>query len=242
MASFFLTREVAEMAVKDTIDVFLHAHAGGIVKRDHCGLVILDPTILYFPMRTKGEEWDRFITEAVLYIARAGDRNLWDHPYDLIALRKAWLTWKYRLPSRIIQSSYRYLLEEFDTIFGGSVIDEGGLIAGFSGVHPEHDEGFANMAMGFCKAYAQRFANAYEEQNPKKDFIGLMPLLPKGYDLSKYTGRYDDGERCPICDGRSIGTAPPRHGQNDVDALICGDCGFVGSDSDFQVPDQEEAA
>lgn len=230
MGSKFLTRNVAEMVARSTKDVFLDAYEKGIVRRNHCGLVILDPTILYFPMRTRDEEWNRFVTEAVLYIARVGDRRQWEHHYDLIALRKAWLTWKYRLPSRIIQNSFRYFLEEFDTIFGGSVIDEGGLITSFSGVHPEHDEGFANMAMGFCKAYSQRFANDYEAKNPDKDFIGLAPKLPMGYDLSKYTGSYREGLRCPACDSRSIEPA-----EHHTDSM-CLDCNLLDIYSNFLPP------
>lgn len=190
VTSYHLTRERAEDAVGRAGEMFLETAEDKVVKRGHFAAVVLDPTVRFRPMDSEEAEWADFITNAVLYIRRFGHIDEWQHDYDYIALSKAFLSWRWGLPSRRIQHEFAYLCEGHDTVYGGSIVDEGGLIVACSGVDSEHDEGFATVIMGLCKSFAQHSAEHYRKVNPNDNFYGQHPRkAPEGYNLRTYCGR-----------------------------------------------------
>lgn len=234
MPSFFLTRETAELAVNHIRLAFETAHQSEVIRRGHLAVVVVDPTVRYVPMLTETDEFARFLTKAVIFVGRYGLRDQWQWAYDWIAVAKAFDTWKTGLPSRRLQNEFAYNCVEGGTIYGGSVIDEGGLVVACSGVDPEHDEGFAGAVMSFCKAYAQHAANAYRVDNPKNDFYGGAPRkAPQGINLSTYRGRYD-GVRCPVCDCRNIKYLGK--GDDQVVLYMCSECKHEATKGEFLYP------
>lgn len=228
--SLFLTVEVAEQAVRYERATFIRAAKDKVVKRAHLAVVVVDPAVPYREMDTIEQEFAFFIEKAVLYVARFGDRKKWKYPYDKIALGKAFLSWRYRLPSRRIQHEDAYLLVRGDTLYGGSVIDEGGLVVACSGVDAEHDEGFAGAVMARCKSFAQHAAEVYRQDHSEDNFYGGKQFNPPhGYDLHIYRGRYDGSLRCPVCDTRD--TFPVGEDQRQCDY-----CNHIGKHTQFLPP------
>lgn len=243
MPSYMLNRETAQEVTARVKDVFSAMVSFKQLDRSHLAIVIVDPTIKYLPMDDIKAEFARFLLKAVLFVDRFGNRNVWAYPYDKIALSKAFFSWKHGLPSRRIQHEFAYLCEAGTTMYGGSVIDEGGLIVAVSGLDEEYDEMFAGMTMSLCKGYAQKDARRtrqYAEKNEYlgdgSNFYGLHEVpIPEGIDLTKFSGRYDERHqrRCPKCDSRDWSYGPSA-GRNTP--LVCNNCGHSGSEEEFKIP------
>lgn len=236
MASYFLTREMAMVAfefVRPTIDELIKQ---GIFKRPHFALVAIDPTVKFLAMETEQEEWERFIRKAILFFGRVGDVAEWKYPFDWIAVGKAFLSWKYGQPSRRIQAEFPYNCGKGDTVFGGSVIDEGGFITAGSGVDAEHDEMIAGMYNWFCKGSVTLLARKHREANAEENFYGGgFHDFPPGFNLSLYTGRYDGKMRCPSCDSRDIQKIPKAEAEGNK-TRHCRDCKHDGTRKEFDSP------
>jgi hypothetical protein len=72
--------------------------------------------------------------------------------YRDLAIDKAQLTQEHKLPSSVIQQQFPYLFNEGDSKWGGSTIDDGGLIVAFSGVQAVFDEMIAEWMASAIRA------------------------------------------------------------------------------------------
>lgn len=116
-----------------------------IVKRPQGFMVVLDPRIQREP---KYKEPDaKFMKDVVLFTAYFGNPEEWEHPFDDIAVSKAFISWMTGLPARLVQYMHPYLYQKGWTKFGGSAVRPGNLIGAFSGVEEHYDEMFAAMML-----------------------------------------------------------------------------------------------
>ncbi|MBI4100906.1 hypothetical protein HY441_00330 [Candidatus Microgenomates bacterium] len=88
---------------------------------------------------------------AVLYMESVGDHAEWEHPYDDIARSKFRITCQTGMPSRLVQEIHPELVPEAETVYWGSWID-GGVVVACSGVEPWFDEAFAKTICALCVA------------------------------------------------------------------------------------------
>ncbi|HVX48235.1 MAG TPA: hypothetical protein VHA05_02670 [Candidatus Saccharimonadales bacterium] len=116
-----------------------------IVKRRQGFMVVLNPKIQREPKYKKPDA--KFMEDVVLFTSHFGNPEEWDHPFDDIAISKAFISWMTGLPSRQVQLMYPYLYQEGWTKFGGSAVRPGNLIAAFSGVEEHYDEMFAALML-----------------------------------------------------------------------------------------------
>ncbi|HUC87013.1 MAG TPA: hypothetical protein VMR75_01630 [Candidatus Saccharimonadales bacterium] len=120
----------------------------GPFNREAGFLAVLDPTRLYEPKYHDGPVNEDFLSEVVLWSEVFGVAQDWEHPFHVIALAKAYATFKYRLPAHVIVQQAPYLLEPEFTKYGGSAIDPiGGLIVAFSGVQEHFDRQISEMIL-----------------------------------------------------------------------------------------------
>lgn len=75
----------------------------------------------------------------------------WEHPYDAVAISKAYTSWKTGLTSYEVQQKAPYLYEVGMAKYGGSAIGEGGLVVAFSGVEEWFDQMFSEMMLAAIK-------------------------------------------------------------------------------------------
>lgn len=145
MSSYLLTMEVAQKATEMAISSFDRLFIDGALeaKRRAMAVVVLDPTQPF-------GDGAKF-SEAVLYEGRVGEIG-WERNYAKIAKLKAWLSWRTGLPAHLVreQSPYLYLFD--DVKYGGSVVFEGGLIVGASGVEWYFDRMVAYWTAAACQA------------------------------------------------------------------------------------------
>jgi hypothetical protein len=236
-----LAQRVWNTPFRATHDGLLHVNA---IKRGDLASVVVDPRVRYMPMDSEQAEWERFLTKAVVFVGRYGNRELWQDPYDLIALSKAFTTWVTGMPSRRVLNEFGYLCGPGMVAFGGSVIDEGGLIVACSGVSSEHDEMLAGIYMALLKGITQgdamsvvALANEYKGNDYSNYFFGLsLPVLPKDINYETYRGRYGQGElRCPQCDSRIVRYVhygANAEGQTPRE-VICRECGLKAAEAEF---------
>lgn len=145
-----LTKDVCERALEVVEPAILAASARGIIKRDHGCLVVLDPKIPYEPKyKTAGPLFEKDVVIFEHQYEGAGSES-WEHPYDLIALSKAFISWKTGLPSRQVLMEAPHLYEVDMTKFGGSAV-ENGLVVAFSGVEEYFDQMISEMMLAAIK-------------------------------------------------------------------------------------------
>ncbi len=242
MSSYFLTQTLAEEACEEAVQAFCEAAAGGIVNKGVGAFVIVDPTEPYVYQGSAQADFDHFLTKAVLNIVRVNTENeKWNDKYVHIATSKAFLSWRTGLPSRRLQHEFAYQARMHETGYGGSFIDDGGLIVAFSGVHPQDDESFAEFAAARCRARAQRLADDYREKYPDDSAFGMMGWFdwPEGFDPKHYKGHYVMELRCPVCDSRE-GIYPLDRLEDGALPRRCVNCGHEGSYEDFLAPNHKK--
>lgn len=134
----------------------------GFLKRPDLHMVILDPTKVFAVTP--------YFEEAVLFQHSFTDPSGWENPYNKFALKKAEVTWRTGLSTRVIRECTPHLLVKGDTRYGGSV-NVNGIIVACSGVQPWFDEMFAGieamLLQGFANEYMQTVIIPGDE-----DFIG----------------------------------------------------------------------
>lgn len=138
-----ISKEICEQADKILAPAIARAVKRGVTNKLAGCIVVLDPRMPYI-----GQAADNL---PVIFKSTIND-ELADAKYVQIAYHKAWLTFKYRLPSAIIQQQYPYLYAEGNTKWGGSTIDDGGLIVAFSGVQAVFDEMIAEWYASSIRA------------------------------------------------------------------------------------------
>lgn len=131
-----------ELAWKITEQTVLHAAKITVANKRAGTIVVCTPRTI------SGSEFD------VAYMANVAP----DHPdsekYAHIALEKAKVSWKTGLPSRKVQQDAPFLYTEGMTKWGGSVI-ENGLIVAYSGVQAVFDEAIAGTMLRWIVALCQ---------------------------------------------------------------------------------------
>jgi hypothetical protein len=121
--------------------------------RSHLCIVVADP--LFFPWGLQRHQW---LERGILHHHEIGDPLDWKRNYRVFAQNKAWLSAKYRMPSRVVQTDCPFLLDEGDILYGGSVYIDG-LVVATSGLTEEHDENVsqfvATRIIRLCKEARQ---------------------------------------------------------------------------------------
>ncbi len=87
---------------------------------------------------------------SILYEYSHGDPEHWKYEFQKIARSKAEISWRTGLSTRVIQLTAPHLLIEGDTIYYGSVVIDG-IVVAVSGFKQEIDELFAGMIALACK-------------------------------------------------------------------------------------------
>ena len=111
------------------------AHLGVLNKHAGC-IVVLDPA---------SDDFEVLFTKTI-----NGEEA--DAKYVEIAHAKARVTHRTGLPSSLVQTQYPYLYQEGDTKWGGSTIDDGGLVVAFSGVQAVYDEMISEWMVAAIRA------------------------------------------------------------------------------------------
>lgn len=110
-------------------------------------VVVVDPRVVDRP---KSEHAREVFDAACIFVGFVGDDE--DEKYTAVALSKAFVTWKTGLPSSIVQQQHPYAYSLGDTIWGGSTINDGGLIVAFSGVQQVHDEAISEIMASLIRS------------------------------------------------------------------------------------------
>ncbi len=141
--SFLLTKIVARKAVDLVRPAILSAMESGLLKRKDFHVVIMDPCI---------RPWE--VTDpslAILHEESFGNRMQWELDFQKIARGKAFLSWRTGIPTHLIRETMPHLLAAGDTIFYGSAVHHGIVVAA-SGVQPWFDEMFSGWTADACRA------------------------------------------------------------------------------------------
>ena len=134
----FLTREEIEEITRNFVETrIIPAMQERSVDGVHCHVVVLDPAISYHKGITLGE--------AIAYEQTVKlDEEDFKYPFDRIARSKAAISFQHGLPSRVVVQTMPHLLRLGDTIYGGSVVLHG-LIVAISGFDEWDDESFSGQ-------------------------------------------------------------------------------------------------
>ncbi|MEN2738356.1 hypothetical protein ABCS02_11240 [Microbacterium sp. X-17] len=146
-----------------------HFAPDGLFESSFGELVVLDPTREYGPEYAGGSEDPAFVRDVVLWSHSFGERSEWPFEYDVVARAKAYMSFKYRLPSQTIVRDLPYLLESGMTKFGGSAIDASGrLVIACGGAEQSHfDTYVCDLLLGAIRALsisAQAEVDAQEDE------------------------------------------------------------------------------
>jgi len=144
-----LTKDICERALEVVEPAILAASARGIIKRGDGCLIVCDPSIPYEPKyKTAGPSFEEGVV--IFEHQYASGSESWEHPYDLIALSKAFIGWKTGKPSRQVLMEAPHLYEVDMTKYGGSAV-ENGLVVAFSGVEEYFDQMISEMMVAAIK-------------------------------------------------------------------------------------------
>lgn len=146
--SALLTQVEAAKAVEMVLPAVQTLMGQGVLKRHHLHIVVLDPA--FTPADLPVGVWRE---KAILYEHSLGDPKEWQKPYDMFARSKAFLSWRYGLPTQVIQTRCPHLLEAGETAYYGSAVSDG-LVVGVSGVQPYYDQMIASWVLEACRALA----------------------------------------------------------------------------------------
>lgn len=137
--SFLLTKEKVVLAwklVKPTITALLD---NGLIEHSNVHIVVLDPTMPYAP----GVSFQDVVLHQFSY-------GIYEVIYEEVARSKAEISWRTGYPSHQVQQMYPYLWKEEDTIWGGSAVQYG-LIVACSGLPWEFDWTISNMMIAMIQ-------------------------------------------------------------------------------------------
>ena len=153
--SKFLMSEAAEEAVRRALPSITNMMEEHKVDGSDLYIVVLDPDVT--PTSFDGV----IIRDAYLYEEIIGDGGL---NYQQYAHDKARETWRTGLPSRVVQTR-PHLLSIDDTVYGGSAIYEG-IIVACSGVEEHYDETFALTIAAQCWGLSMDAYKKWRVENP----------------------------------------------------------------------------
>ena len=164
----FLTRDIAEMAVKAILEAVMQNPDVFRPKRRHCHVVVVVPSMENVHT---GEhpKWRNYALEpSILYEYSYGERADWEHPFADIALVKALQLWQGRNDDRT--DSMPHLLFSGDTPFWGGV-KRHGIVVTCSGLQPWLDKMLAGMVADACIALAYGAWMRSETHAKNADFL-----------------------------------------------------------------------
>ena len=139
-----LSEEICQKAWNITKQSVLFAHAGGVTNRYDGTIVVCYPRLA----DDSGMGMDFILIEDI--DPESPDRE----KYERIATTKAEVSWKTGLSSRKVQQDAPFLYEPGMTKWGGSVV-ENGLVVAFSGVQAVFDEAIAGTMLRWIVALCQ---------------------------------------------------------------------------------------
>ncbi|MBI4175509.1 hypothetical protein HY523_02735 [Candidatus Berkelbacteria bacterium] len=176
--SFLLTPERTQEAIQLIRPAINVAMERKVFKRKHLHVVILDPAVPY------GSE----IHLPILCEEQWGDPRDWEHDYQKIAHDKAFLSWKHRLSTEQLQLMAPYLCEGHDTLYWGSVCDEGIVVAA-SGLQQWFDQMVARIIAAACKALCREALEWHKKEAVAQAYTpSLYTSLPQPYGGVKING------------------------------------------------------
>lgn len=110
-------------------------------------LAVFFPRPLHLPPNYDGDFHESFY------------QDVWDLPYETLAINKGEVSLDTGLPSSVVQQRYPYLYERGWVKWGGTAVGERGLVIAFSGLKQEFDEMISEMYLSALTAvcrYAMR--------------------------------------------------------------------------------------
>lgn len=145
--SHLLTQEVAKRAVEFVLPAIQQLIETKVLKRGDLNIVIA-----IRPTYWDGDEieWVRF-EESIVYDYAHTDPSTWEFPFKEIAWHKCFQSWRSGMSTHEMQTRAPHLLEHGDTVYYGSVVQDG-LIVACSGVQPYFDEMISAMVLAACRA------------------------------------------------------------------------------------------
>lgn len=143
--SHLLTPDVAERAVAMVLPGVLALMVDGTFRQKDLHIVVARPGV---SPPLEQAQWD---TRGILYEHSIGDTDAWTKPYAQIARSKCYLSWKHGLPTHVIQTRMPWLLEPGDTVFYGSAVSDG-LVVAASGVQAWFDQMVSEWVLAAIRA------------------------------------------------------------------------------------------
>jgi hypothetical protein len=141
-----LTVEMAAFAIDTLHSTIISEYVRkGIFKRADMHIVVMNPVMPYPQYAFK---------DAVLYSYSYGIKDLWEHPYDLIAYKKAEQSWITGKDGITLQQLAPHLMAVGDTPWYGSV-NRDGMIVAVSGVQSYFDTLIAGWIADTCIAFCR---------------------------------------------------------------------------------------
>ena len=146
MKSAVLTSELASRAVDLVIPAIQMTMETGLAKRSDLHIVIGDPAFL----PRDDISYELWVAIGIVYERSLTLPDNWEYPYQEIARHKAYLSWKYQMPTQILQTRAPHILCTGDTIYYGSYYADLLSVAA-SGVEPYFDQMFATWTGEACR-------------------------------------------------------------------------------------------
>ncbi len=165
----FLTREIAELAVKQVLLLTESQNFRVLVSPFSCHIVILVPSMK--DDRTSNyPDWPNYdIRPWAIYEQSIGTEEGWSHRYDEIARCKALQLWQGRNDSGT--DTMPHLLFSGDTPYWGGVKRDG-IVVACSGLKPWLDKMIAGMICDMCIALAYNSWMVSGDKEQRRDFLG----------------------------------------------------------------------
>lgn len=154
--SHLLTQEVARQAVGFVLPALQPLIEGGTFKCGDLHIVIANPSVAAGSM-TESQWYEG----GILYEHSVGERSAWQFPFDKIARSKCHLSWRYVMPTQVLQALAPHLLNAGDTVYYGSAVRDG-LVVACSGVQPFYDQMVSAWVLEACRALCIQGREALE--------------------------------------------------------------------------------
>lgn len=143
--SYLLRKEIAWLAVQYTFPAVQRLIETKVLKRSDLHIVVASPLI---PENIKEDFW---YEKGILYEYSIGDPEKWEFPFKKIARSKCYLSWRYQMPTQVIQARAPHLLGSDSTLYYGSAVSDG-LVVACSGVQPYFDQMISSWVLEACRA------------------------------------------------------------------------------------------
>lgn len=145
--SRLLKQDVAARAVEFALPAIRQLIENKVLKRGDLHIVIAIRPTYWDGDET---ELDRF-QESIIYEHSLTDPSTWEFSFNKIARQKCLQSWRHGMSTHEMQTRAPHLLEYGDTVYSGSVVSDG-LIVACSGVQPYFDEMISAWVLAACRA------------------------------------------------------------------------------------------